>query len=133
MLDDIVHAAQTDRYARFTAFYGKFYNPDVNLGERISQEVVTAHRSTATRSAPVVAHVVAPAPRENGEPVMIPHETADRVLPVDATGGRFEGVVPAAEIRRDRRRTARTAVARDEFGHALLGFIKHWTAEERCP
>ncbi|MFF3734892.1 hypothetical protein ACFYXM_32565 [Streptomyces sp. NPDC002476] len=56
VLDDIVHAAQTDRYAWFTVFYGKFYNPDVNLGERISQEVVTAHRNTATRSAPVFAH-----------------------------------------------------------------------------
>ncbi|MFF9322456.1 hypothetical protein ACF1BP_29325 [Streptomyces sp. NPDC014735] len=77
MLDGIVHAAQTDRYARFTALYGKFYNPDVNLGERISQEVV-------------------------------------------------KDALPAAEIRRDRRRTARTAVdARDEVGHALLGFIKH--------
>ncbi len=107
VFDDIVASARGDRYAWFTAFYQNFYNLDDTLGERISQEVVTANWNTATRSAPVAAYAVVPtwiedfrddvtAVRESGKPVLILHGTADQILPIDVTGRRFHQAVPDA-------------------------------------
>jgi non-heme chloroperoxidase len=108
VFDGIEDAARTDRYAWFTEFYRNFYNLDETLGERISPEVVTASWNTATKSAPVAAHAVVPtwiedfradveAVRAAGKPTLILHGTADRILPIDATGRRFRDLLPDAE------------------------------------
>lgn len=108
VFDGIAAAAKSDRYAWFTQFYNDFYNLDENLGSRISEEVVRASWNTATRSAPVAAYAVVPAwledfrkdvdaVREAGKPTLILHGTADRILPIDATGRRFAKLVPDAK------------------------------------
>jgi len=108
VFDGIVDAARSDRYAWFTEFYRNFYNLDETLGERISQEVVTASWSTATKSAPVAAYAVVPtwiedfradvdAVRRAGKPTLILHGSADRILPVDVTGRRFRDLLPDAD------------------------------------
>src|SRR5690606_14589661 len=43
VFDGIEAAAKRDRYAWFTQFFSDFYNLDENLGDRISQEVVTGN------------------------------------------------------------------------------------------
>ncbi|MGY3676811.1 alpha/beta fold hydrolase [Streptomyces sp. TE33382] len=135
VFDDIIHAARTDRYAWFTAFYENFYNLDENLGERISQKVVTANWNTATRSAPVAAYAVVPAwiedfrddvaaVRDSGKPVMILHGTADRILPVEATGRRFKDAVPTAEyVEIDGAPHGLLWTHGDEVNQALLSFV----------
>ncbi|GAA1978965.1 bromoperoxidase [Isoptericola halotolerans] len=108
VFDGIADAARSDRYAWFTQFYQDFYNLDETLGSRISQEVVTASWNTATGSAPVAAYAVVPAwiedfredvkaVRAAGKPSLILHGTADRILPVDATGRPFHEAFPEAE------------------------------------
>jgi non-heme chloroperoxidase len=108
VFDGIEDAARTDRYAWFTEFYKNFYNLDETLGERISPEVVTASWNTATKSAPVAAYAVVPtwiedfradveAVRAAGKPTLILHGSADRILPIDATGRRFRDLLPDAD------------------------------------
>jgi pimeloyl-ACP methyl ester carboxylesterase len=108
VFDGIVDTAKNDRYAWFTQFYKDFYNLDENLGERISQEVVTANWNTATTSAPVAAYAVVSswiedfredvaAVRTAGKPSLILHGDKDNILPIDATGRRFHAAFPEAE------------------------------------
>jgi non-heme chloroperoxidase len=108
VFDGIEDAARSDRYAWFTEFYRNFYNLDETLGERISQEVVTASWNTATKSAPVAAYAVVPtwiedfrpdvdAVRAAGKPTLILHGSADRILPVDVTGRRLRDLLPDAD------------------------------------
>jgi non-heme chloroperoxidase len=108
VFDGIAEAARSDRYAWFTEFYRNFYNLDENLGERISQEVVTASWNTATKSAPVAAYAVVPtwiedfredvvAVRQAGKPTLILHGSADRILPVEVTGRRLRDLLPDAD------------------------------------
>ena len=108
VFDGIVDAARSDRYAWFTEFYRNFYNLDETLGERISEEVVTASWNTATKSAPVAAYAVVPtwiedfrsdvdAVRRAGKPTLILHGSADRILPIDVTGRRLRDLLPDAD------------------------------------
>jgi non-heme chloroperoxidase len=108
VFDGIADAARSDRYAWFTEFYRNFYNLDETLGERISQEVVTASWNTATKSAPVAAYAVVPtwiedfradvvAVRQAGKPTLILHGSADRILPVDVTARRLRVLLPDAD------------------------------------
>lgn len=106
--DGIEAAAKEDRYAWFTDFFSNFYNLDENLGERISQDAVTGSWNVAISSAPVAAHAVVSswledfrtdveAVRASGKPVLILHGTADRILPIEATGRRFHAALPEAQ------------------------------------
>lgn len=106
--DGIAATAKADRFAWFTQFYGDFYNLDENLGSRISQEAVDASWRTAIGSAPVASYAVVPAwiedftedvaaVRASGIPALIVHGTADRILPIDATGRPFHEAFPEAQ------------------------------------
>jgi pimeloyl-ACP methyl ester carboxylesterase len=108
VFDGIADAAKKDRFAWFTQFYSDFYNLDEFLGNRVSQEVVTANWNTATGSAPVAAYAVVPswiedftadvaAVRASGKPSLIVHGTGDRILPIDATGRAFHAAFPEAD------------------------------------
>ncbi|KRF32298.1 alpha/beta fold hydrolase [Nocardioides sp. Soil805] len=107
VFDGIEAAARGDRYAWYGEFFANFYNLDENLGQRISQEAVTASWNVAISSAPVAAHAVVSswiedfradveAVRESGKPALILHGTADNVLPIDATARRFRTLLPDA-------------------------------------
>jgi pimeloyl-ACP methyl ester carboxylesterase len=136
VFDGIVEAARTDRYSWFTQFYNDFYNLDENLGTRISEEAVRASWTTAIGSAPVAAYAVVPtwledfradveAVRASGKPTLILHGTADRILPIDATGRRFHAAVPDAryvEVEGAPHGLLRTHTA--EVNEALLSFVR---------
>ncbi|MEU8706318.1 alpha/beta hydrolase [Streptomyces sp. NPDC048565] len=102
--EGVSEAAKKDRYAFFTGFYSDFYNLDENLGTRVSEEAVR-NAWTVAAGAGSIASAVAPLtwptdfradiPRIN-VPTLIVHGTADRTLPVDATGRRFAKALPAA-------------------------------------
>jgi len=107
VFEGIVAAAHADRLAWFTGFYQNFYNLDENLGTRISQETVTHSWNVAARSAAIAAAGVVPtwvedfredvrSVRASGVPSLILHGTADRVLPIDASGREFHRVFPEA-------------------------------------
>ncbi|MBF4571978.1 alpha/beta hydrolase [Herbiconiux sp. VKM Ac-1786] len=94
-----------DRYAYFTNFYQDFFNLDDNLGSRISEDAVRNAWNVAASSGSI-ASAAAPLswPTDFREdiskitvPALIAHGTADRVLPIDATGRRFITALPAAQ------------------------------------
>jgi non-heme chloroperoxidase len=108
LFDGIAATARDDRFAWFGQFYNDFYNLDENLGSRISQQAVDASWNVAAASAPVAAYAVVPtwiedftadvaAVRASGIPTLIAHGTADRILPIDATGRPFHAAFPEAE------------------------------------
>ena len=107
VFDGIEAAARQDRYAWYSQFFSDFYNLDENLGDRISQEAVTASWNVAVASAPVAAYAVVSswiedfradvaAVRDSGKPTLILHGTADHILPIDATARRFRQSLPDA-------------------------------------
>jgi pimeloyl-ACP methyl ester carboxylesterase len=107
VFDGIEAAAKEDRYAWYSQFFSNFYNLDENLGDRISQEAITASWNVAVSSAPVAAYAVVSswiedfradveAVRDSRKPTLILHGTADNILPIDATARRFHQLLPDA-------------------------------------
>ncbi|MFH9675767.1 alpha/beta fold hydrolase [Streptomyces sp. NPDC017405] len=101
----VSEAVKKDRYAFFTDFYNDFFNLDENLGTRISEEAVRNAWNIAAGSG-AIASAAAPLswptdfradiPRID-VPALIVHGTADRTLPIDATGRRFAKALPTAQ------------------------------------
>ncbi|WP_158895442.1 alpha/beta fold hydrolase [Amycolatopsis anabasis] len=107
VFDGIQAAARSDRYAWFHQFYRDFYNLDENLGSRISDEVVRASFAVAAGAGAKASWAVVPSwltdfradiPKiaESGIPTLIVHGTADRILPIDASGREFAKRLPSA-------------------------------------
>ncbi|MFF1443589.1 alpha/beta fold hydrolase [Streptomyces sp. NPDC058295] len=98
-------AVKKDRYAFFSDFYNDFFNLDENLGTRVSEEAVRNAWNVAAGSG-AIASAAAPLawptdfradiPKID-VPALIVHGTADRTLPVDATGRRFAKALPTAQ------------------------------------
>jgi pimeloyl-ACP methyl ester carboxylesterase len=98
-------AVKKDRYAFFSDFYNDFFNLDENLGTRVSEEAVRNAWNVAAGSG-AVASAAAPLswptdfradiPKID-VPALIVHGTADRTLPIDATGRRFAKALPTAQ------------------------------------
>ncbi|MFF1545794.1 alpha/beta fold hydrolase [Streptomyces sp. NPDC058291] len=101
----VSEAVKKDRYAFFTGFYNDFFNLDENLGTRVSEEAVRNAWNIAAGSG-AIASAAAPLswptdfradiPRID-VPALIVHGTADRTLPIDATGRRFAKALPTAQ------------------------------------
>lgn len=135
VFDGISAAASGDRFAWFTSFYENFYNLDENLGSRISEEAVRNSWNVAAGSAPVAAYAVVPtwvedfradvaAVRASGVPSLIAHGTADRILPIDATGRPFHAALPDAEyVEIEGAPHGMLWTHADEVNTALLAFL----------
>ncbi|MFF3940556.1 alpha/beta fold hydrolase [Streptomyces phaeofaciens] len=101
----VSEAARKDRYAFFSDFYSDFFNLDENLGTRVSEGAVRNAWNVAAGSG-AIASAAAPLawptdfradiPKID-VPALIVHGTADRTLPIDATGRRFAKALPAAQ------------------------------------
>ena len=135
VFDGISAAATGDRYAWFTGFFENFYNLDENLGSRISEEAVRGSWNVAVGSAPIGAYAVVPtwledfrgdvaAVRASGVPSLLLHGTADRILPIDATGRPFHEAFPEAEyVEIDGAPHGLLWTHADEVNAALLAFV----------
>jgi len=100
----VSEAVKKDRYAFFSDFYSDFFNLDENLGSRVSEgavrnawNVATASGAIASAAAPLAwpTDFRADIPKID-VPALIVHGTADRTLPIDATGRRFAKALPSA-------------------------------------
>jgi non-heme chloroperoxidase len=129
----ISDAVKEDRYAFFTGFYNDFYNLDENLGTRVSEEAVRNAWNVAAGSGFIAAAAApltwptdfrADIPRID-VPALIVHGTADRTLPVDATGRRFAKALPAAKYTEiDGAPHGLLTTHAAEVNAALLDFLK---------
>jgi len=108
VFDGIIAAAKADRYKWYTDFYNDFFNPEMNLGTRVSQQVIDAAWGEAVASAPIAAYEVVTSwiedfradvenIRKTGIPTLILHGEFDRILPIDASGRPFHKAFPEAE------------------------------------
>ncbi|MCG7523637.1 alpha/beta hydrolase, partial [Streptomyces sp. OfavH-34-F] len=101
----IEQAVTADRYAYFTAFYQDFYNLDENLGTRISEEAVRHSWNVAAGASWYASRACVDTWTTDFRtditkidiPALILHGTADRILPIEATGEPFHRALPHAD------------------------------------
>jgi non-heme chloroperoxidase len=102
----IEKAVAADRYAFFTEFFKNFYNTDMYLGKRISEQAVQASWNLAA-SASATASLACVATwhedfRANLERVDVPtlviHGEADRIVPFASAGQRTAKLVKGARL-----------------------------------
>jgi non-heme chloroperoxidase len=102
----IESAITADRYAFFTDFFKNFYNTDVLLGERISDQAVQASWNVAIGSSATATfecvHTWGTDFRKDLEridvPTLVMHGEADRIVPMKASGARTAKLIKGARF-----------------------------------
>ena len=126
-------AIAADRFAYLTAFYNDFYNLDVLLGTRISEEAVRDSWNVAAGASPI-ATWACPATwqtdfredlRKIDVPTLVVHGSADRVLPIDASSARTHEIVKDSQyVVIDEAPHGCLWTHADDVNRALLEFIR---------
>ncbi len=102
----IEKAITADRYAFFTDFFKNFYNLDVFLGKRISDEVVRASWNVASAASPTASLACVATwytdfrkdlPRVD-VPTLVIHGDADRIVPLAASGQKTASIIKGARL-----------------------------------
>lgn len=102
----IQKAVAADRYAFFTAFFKDFFNTDVFLGKRVSQEAVQASWNVAASASPTASLACVPTWYEDFRanlarvevPTLVIHGDADRIVPLAASGQKTAKLVKGARL-----------------------------------
>jgi non-heme chloroperoxidase len=100
----IEKAVAADRYAFFTEFFKNFYNTDVFLGKRVSEQVVQASWNVAASASAIASLACVPTWHEDFRadltridvPTLVIQGDADRILPITATGLRTAKLIKGA-------------------------------------
>ena len=106
VFDGIEKAVRADRYAFFTEFFKNFYNTDVNLGKRVSEQAVQASWNTAAIASAYASLACVPTWHEDFRkdvakidvPTLVIHGDSDRIVPLSAAGQRTAKLVKGAEL-----------------------------------
>jgi pimeloyl-ACP methyl ester carboxylesterase len=133
VFDGIKKAVAADRYVFFTEFFKNFYNTDLYLGKRVSEDVVHASwniaaGASATASLACVATWLEDF-REDLKRVDVPalviHGNDDRIVPLTAAGQRTAKLVKGAQLVVIKGGPhCITWTHADEVNAALLTFVK---------
>ncbi|HLW97872.1 MAG TPA: alpha/beta hydrolase [Candidatus Acidoferrales bacterium] len=99
-------AIKADRYAFFTEFFKNFYNTDVLLGKRVSEQAVQASWNVAVSSSATATfecvHTWYTDFRQDlariDVPTLVMHGDADRILPITASGARTAKLIKGARL-----------------------------------
>ena len=133
VFEGIKKAVAADRYAFFTEFFRNFYNTDLYLGKRVSDDVVRASWNVAAGSSATASLACVPTWledfRENLKRVDVPtlviHGDDDRIVPLAAAGQRTATLVKDAKLVVIKGGPhCVTWTHADEVNAALLAFIK---------
>jgi len=106
VFDGIQKAVAADRYAFFTEFFKNFFNTDVFLGKRISQEAVQASWNVAAGASATASLACVPTWHEDFRadlgrievPALVIHGDADRIVPINASGQSTATLVKDARL-----------------------------------
>jgi non-heme chloroperoxidase len=106
VFDGIQKAVAADRYSFFTEFFKNFYNTDLLLGKRVSEEAVRASWNVAAGASATASFACVPTWHEDFRkdvarvdiPTLVIHGDADRILPISATGQRTAKLVRGARL-----------------------------------
>lgn len=104
VFEGIQKAITADRYAFFTQFFKNFYNTDLLLGKRVTQEAVQASWNVAAGASATATLACVPTWHEDfrGDlaridvPTLVLHGDADRILPITAAGERTGKLIKGA-------------------------------------
>jgi pimeloyl-ACP methyl ester carboxylesterase len=99
-------AITADRYAFFTGFFKDFYNADVYLGKRVSEQAAQASWNVAATASATASLACVPTWHEDfrkdvakiGVPTLVIHGDADRIVPFSAAGQRTAKLIKGAEL-----------------------------------
>lgn len=102
----IEQAVAADRYAFFTEFFKNFYNTDVLLGKRVSQQAVQASWNIAAGASATASLACVPTWHEDFRqdlaridvPTLVIHGDSDRIVPIAASGQRTAKLVKGARL-----------------------------------
>lgn len=106
VFEGIQKAVAADRYAFFTEFFKNFYNTDVFLGRRISEQAIQASWNTAAGASAVASLACVPTWHEDFRndlaridvPTLVIHGEADRIVPINASGQKTAELVRSARL-----------------------------------
>src|SRR3989441_6713858 len=106
VFEGIQKAVTADRYAFFTEFFKNFFNTDVFLGKRISEQAVQASWNVAAGASATASLACVPTWHEDFRndvaridvPTLIIHGDADRIVPIQASGEKAAKLVKGARL-----------------------------------
>jgi non-heme chloroperoxidase len=106
VFEGLEKAIASDRYAFFTEFFKNFYNTDVNLGKRVSEEAVRASWNTAAIASAYASLACVPTWHEDFRadvakidvPTLVVYGDSDRIVPFASAGQRTAKLVAGAEL-----------------------------------
>jgi non-heme chloroperoxidase len=106
VFEGIKKAVAADRYAFFTEFFKNFYNTDVLLGKRISEQAVQASWNLAAGASATASLACVPTWHEDFRKdvskidvaTLVIHGDADRILPITASGLRTAKLIKGARL-----------------------------------
>jgi non-heme chloroperoxidase len=106
VFEGIQKAIVADRYAFFTEFFKNFFNTDVFLGKRISEQAVQANWNVAASASATASLACVPTWYEDFRkdvaridvPTLVIHGDADRIVPIHAAGEKTAKLVKGARL-----------------------------------
>jgi non-heme chloroperoxidase len=106
VFEGIRKAVAADRYAFFTEFFKNFYNTDLLLGKRISEQAVQASWNIAAGASATASLACVPTWHEDFRqdltrvdvPTLVIHGDADRIVPLSAAGQRTAKLIKGARL-----------------------------------
>jgi len=106
VFEGIQKAVAADRYAFFAEFFKNFYNTDVLLGKRISEQAVQASFGVACIASATASLACVPTWHEDFRndvakidiPTLVIHGDADRIVPINASGAKTAKLVKGARF-----------------------------------
>jgi non-heme chloroperoxidase len=106
VFEGIQKAVAADRYAFFTEFFKNFYNTDVLLNKRVSEQVVRASWNVAAGASATASLACVPTWHEDFRQdvakidvsTLVIQGDADRILPIAASGQRTAKLIKGARL-----------------------------------
>ncbi len=106
VFEGIQKAVAADRYAFFTEFFKNFYNTDVLLNKRVSEQAVQASWNLAAGASATASLACVPTWHEDFRKdvnkidvsTLVIHGDADRILPITASGLRTAKLIKGARL-----------------------------------
>jgi len=133
VFDGIQKAVAADRYAFFTEFFKNFFNSDLLLGKRVSEQAVQACWNIAVGASAKASYDCVPTWHEDFRkdlsrvdvPILVIHGDADRIVPLSVSGVRTAKLVKGSQlvVVKDGPHCI-TWTHADEVNSALLEFLK---------
>ena len=106
VFEGIQKAVAADRYAFFTGFFKNFYNTDLLLGQRVSEQAVQASWNLAAGASATASLACVPTWHEDFRkdvaridvPTLVIHGDADRIVPIAASGLRTAKLIKGSRL-----------------------------------